>query len=81
MLDMLAAIARKDYIDRKRRQAQGIAKLHGYKGREPDTRRNAGIMQMLRKGDSWNHIIAATGRSRFTWYGAGQTVKREAVAA
>lgn len=27
MLDMLAAIVRKDFTDRKRRQAQGIAKL------------------------------------------------------
>ena len=26
MLDMLAAVARKDYEDRRRRQAQGIAK-------------------------------------------------------
>lgn len=36
MLDMLAAIARKDYEDRRRRQAEGIAKakLAGrYKGR------------------------------------------------
>lgn len=69
MLDMLAAIARKDYTDRRRRQAQGIAKLKaegGYKGRKPDTERNAAIMQMLRRGDSWNHIIAATGCSRST---------------
>jgi DNA invertase Pin-like site-specific DNA recombinase len=39
MLDMLAAIARKDYDDRRRRQAQGIAKLKesgGYRGRKPD---------------------------------------------
>ena len=39
MLDMLAAIARKDYDDRRRRQAQGIQRLKaegGYKGRKPD---------------------------------------------
>ncbi|MDF6851725.1 recombinase family protein, partial [Escherichia coli] len=50
MLDMLAAIARKDYDDRRRRQAQGIEKLKaegGYKGRKPDVQRNAAIMQML----------------------------------
>lgn len=69
MLDMLAAIARKDYTDRRRRQQQGIEKLKaegGYKGRKEDTKRNEAIMEMLRKGDSWNHIIAATGCSRST---------------
>ncbi|TCS38376.1 DNA invertase Pin-like site-specific DNA recombinase [Paucimonas lemoignei] len=69
MLDMLAAIARKDYTDRRRRQQQGIAKLKaegGYKGRKEDTERNEAIMEMLRRGDSWNHIIAASGCSRST---------------
>lgn len=78
MLDMLAAIARKDYTDRKRRQAQGIAKLKaegGYKGRKPDTQRNAAIIQMLRRGDSWNTIIAATGCSRSTLSRLGQQIK------
>ncbi|WP_236565211.1 recombinase family protein [Aeromonas salmonicida] len=40
MLDMLAAIARKDYEDRRRRQAEGIAKAKQagrYKGRPVDT--------------------------------------------
>ena len=80
MLDMLAAIARKDYTDRKRRQAQGIAKLKaegGYRGRKEDTKRNAAIMDMLRRGDSWNHIIAATGCSRSTLSRLGQRVKGE----
>lgn len=69
MLDMLAAIARKDYTDRRRRQAQGIAKLRaegGYKGRKEDAERNEAIMRMLSRGDSWNQIIAATGCSRST---------------
>jgi DNA invertase Pin-like site-specific DNA recombinase len=81
MLDMLAAIARKDYDDRKRRQAQGIAKLKeagGYAGRKPDTQRNAAIMNMLRRGDSWNSIVAATGCSRSTLSRLGQAVKNEA---
>lgn len=84
MLDMLAAIARKDYVDRRRRQAQGIAKLKaegGYKGRKPDTERNAAIMQMLKRGDSWNHIVAATGCSRSTLARLSQQVKQEAAAA
>jgi DNA invertase Pin-like site-specific DNA recombinase len=79
MLDMLAAIARKDYTDRKRRQAQGIAKLKeagGYAGRKPDVQRNDAIKQMLRRGDSWNTIIAATGCSRSTLSRLGQQVKR-----
>src|SRR5262249_15832217 len=39
MLDMLAAIARKDYDDRRRRQAQGIARAKSagvYRGRPED---------------------------------------------
>ena len=43
---MLAAVARKDYDDRRRRQAQGQAKAKvdgKYKGRPEDTERNAGI--------------------------------------
>jgi DNA invertase Pin-like site-specific DNA recombinase len=78
MLDVLAAIARKDYDDRRRRQAQGIAKLKeagGYRGRKPDAQRNAAIMNMLRRGDSWNSIVAATGCSRSTLSRLGQQLK------
>lgn len=63
MLDMLSAIARKDYEDRRRRQTQGIAKAQQegrYRGRPEDTERNEAIMDMLRKGQSWNSIISAT---------------------
>jgi DNA invertase Pin-like site-specific DNA recombinase len=69
MLDMLAAIARKDYEDRKRRQEQGIAKakVEGvYKGRPEDTERNQAIIKLLKAGQSWSSIIAATGCSRST---------------
>lgn len=69
MLDMLAAIARKDYEDRRRRQAQGIeiAKAKGnYKGRPEDANRNAAIVEMLKSGQSWNTIVQATGCSRST---------------
>lgn len=69
MLDMLAAIARKDYDDRRRRQAQGIetAKAEGkFKGRPEDAQRNAAITAMLRKGQSWNSIVTATKCSRST---------------
>jgi DNA invertase Pin-like site-specific DNA recombinase len=46
LLDMLAAVARKDYVDRRRRQAQGQAKAKAegrYKGRPEDAERNDGI--------------------------------------
>ena len=69
MLDMLAAIARKDYEDRRRRQAQGIAKAKDdgkYAGRPEDTKRNAAILAMLRSGQSWSSIIDATKCSRST---------------
>lgn len=69
LLDMLAAIARKDYDDRRRRQAQGIAKAKGdgiYRGRPEDTERNAAIIKMLASGQSWSSIVAATGASRST---------------
>ena len=69
LLDMLAAVARKDYTDRRRRQAQGIerAKEAGqYKGRKPDTERNAAIAEMLNNGMSWSAICQATGASRST---------------
>jgi DNA invertase Pin-like site-specific DNA recombinase len=69
MLDVLAAVARKDYDDRRRRQAQGQAKAKAegkYRGRPEDAARNAGIAAMLRAGESWSAIQAATGCSRAT---------------
>jgi DNA invertase Pin-like site-specific DNA recombinase len=69
LLDMLAAVARKDYDDRRRRQAQGQAKAKAegrYKGRGEDVERNAGIGRMLAAGASWSDIQAATGCSRAT---------------
>jgi DNA invertase Pin-like site-specific DNA recombinase len=67
LLDMLAAVARKDYDDRRRRQAQGQAKAKAegkYRGRPEDTKRNAGIACMLKANQSWNSIQSATGCSR-----------------
>ncbi|MDQ0423305.1 DNA invertase Pin-like site-specific DNA recombinase [Peteryoungia aggregata LMG 23059] len=69
MLDMLAAIARKDYDDRRRRQRQGIddAKARGvYRGRPEDEKRNAALMSMLRGGQTWSSIVQATGVSTST---------------
>jgi len=55
LLDMLAAIARKDYEDRRRRQAQGIerAKDQGqYKGRPIDADLHRRILSCLDDGKS-----------------------------
>lgn len=81
LLDMLAAVARKDYDDRRRRQAQGQAKAKAegrYKGRPEDAGRNAGIAVMLAAGQSWGSIQAATGCSRAT---IAKIAKRSKVAA
>jgi len=69
MLDMLAAIARKDLEDRRRRQAQGIQKAKergAYRGRPEDTVRNQAITAMLEEGATWSQLQAATGCSRAT---------------
>jgi DNA invertase Pin-like site-specific DNA recombinase len=69
LLDMLAAVARKDYDDRRRRQAQGQAKAKQegrYQGRQEDAARNAGIAKMLAGGATWTSIQEATGCSRAT---------------
>lgn len=69
MLDMLAAIARKDYEDRRRRAAQGIAKAKAegkYRGRPEDTERNTAILALLASGASWSQVVRATGCSRST---------------
>ncbi|MGJ9418099.1 recombinase family protein [Massilia sp. CMS3.1] len=70
MLDMLAAIARKDYTTRRERSAQGVqkAKAEGkYKGRIEDTERNALIQRHLKAGQSsWAEIMELVGCSRGT---------------
>jgi DNA invertase Pin-like site-specific DNA recombinase len=69
MLDMLAAIARKDYEDRRRRQAEGQAKAQAagkYQGRPENVERNAMIGRMLDRGMSWTDIQNANGCGRAT---------------
>jgi DNA invertase Pin-like site-specific DNA recombinase len=70
MLDMLAAIARKDYEDRRRRTAQGIAKAKlvpgKYKGRPENIEKNTAILALLAAGNTWSEVCAATGASRST---------------
>lgn len=70
MLDMLAAIARKDYQDRRRRQAEGIskAKQQGkFKGRQPNLNVHKNIRQLrLENGLSIKDTARLTGVSTRT---------------
>jgi len=69
MLDVLAAVSRKDYEDRRRRGAQGQARAKAegrYRGRTENVARDTGIASMLKGGVSWSQIQAATGCSRAT---------------
>lgn len=69
LLDMLAAVARKDYDDRRRRQAEGIAKAKRdgkYAGRPTDTKLRAKIAALLRDGKSYNVIVDLLGCSKST---------------
>lgn len=69
MLDVLAAVARKDYEDRRRRQAQGIekAKASGkYKGRKKDGGKRQRILKLRESGLSYSEIQDALGVSSLT---------------
>lgn len=81
MLDMLAAIARKDYTDRKRRQAQGIVKAKSdgkYKGRPEDTQRNERIAKLLQAGMSYSDVMETVNCSRATVAKVSKSLKEMA---
>lgn len=64
MLDMLAAIARKDYTDRRRRQTQGIEKAKEmglYKGRQPDLEKHEHIRTLIAQGNSQRKVAKMLG--------------------
>lgn len=82
MLDVLAANARKDYDDRRRRQKQGIdaAKAKGaYRGRPEDKGRNDAILAMLKRGQTWETIRQATKCSTSTIARLSKRLKASAV--
>lgn len=67
MLDILAAVARKDFEDRRRRQAEGSARTKAaglYKGRSENKARNKAIAGMLQDGRTWREVMDATGCGR-----------------
>ena len=68
LLDMLAAVARIDYEDLRRRQLQGIEKAQAdgkYVGRKPDLKRRASIASLLKAGQSYSSIQETLGCSRY----------------
>jgi len=87
MLDMLAAISRKDYDDRRRRQAQGIAdvmadpakKAAKFRGKAENTKRNDLVADLLKTKTSWTDIQAKTGVSRMTVAKVAKRLKEEAI--
>ena len=67
LLDMLAAIARKDYEDRRNRQMQGIARAKAegkYLGRRKDMEKRKIIASLLESGHSYSDIQKMTKCSR-----------------
>ncbi|EOV0875684.1 recombinase family protein [Vibrio parahaemolyticus] len=78
MLDMLAAVTRKDYEDRRRRQAQGVqkAKQGGkYKGRPVNVKLHQKIEGLLREGKSYSQIEELIGCSRHTISKVSKAIK------
>ncbi|MCL1654943.1 resolvase [Elizabethkingia miricola] len=69
MLDILAATARKDYTDRRRRQADGVLKAKDegkYKGRPVNIELHNKIENLLELGQSYSKIQFLLGCSRHT---------------
>jgi DNA invertase Pin-like site-specific DNA recombinase len=82
MLDMLAAIARKDYTDRKRRQSQGISKAKAagkFKGRPEDAQRNEKIARLLNAGMSYTDIMGTVNCSRATVAKVSKSLKETGI--
>lgn len=78
LLDMLAAIARRDYEQRRERQHQGItkAKIAGkYRGRQVDQERYDVINKLLASGNSWSVVQRTVGCSRSTISSATKSEK------
>jgi len=81
MLDMLAAIARKDYDDKRRRQAQGVQKakmLGKYKGRPENFILQNKIEGLLKDSKSYSHIQNLLGCSRHTISKVSKKIKSNA---
>ncbi len=64
---MLAAVARENYEDRRRRPLQGIGKAQAdgkYAGRKPDLKKRTSVASLLKAGQSYSSIQEILGCSR-----------------
>jgi DNA invertase Pin-like site-specific DNA recombinase len=80
MFDMLAAIARKDYEDRRRRQKEGVVKAKSegrYPGRPIDVELQLKIEGLLSDKKSYDYIQHILGCSRSTISKVSKKLKRE----
>ena len=80
LLDMLAAVARKDYEARRRRQMQGIKKARAegkFVGRKPDLKKRASIASLLAAGHSYSSIQELLGCSRYLIAGVKKTTNND----
>jgi DNA invertase Pin-like site-specific DNA recombinase len=80
MFDMLAAIARKDYEDRRRRQKEGILKARSegrYRGRPIDIELQQKVEGMLSDKKSYDYIQHILGCSRSTISKVSKRLKSE----
>ena len=78
MLDVLAAVARKDYEDRRRRQAQGVQRAKEekkYKGRPENMKLQCQIEELLQEGKNYNKIQELLHCSRATIAKVSQKIK------
>ncbi|MGY0400174.1 MAG: recombinase family protein [Ostreibacterium sp.] len=69
IIDILAAVSRKDYLRQRERQRQGIARAQAagrYKGRPPDYQKQLKIQKLLQAGMTYSEVSALTGASRST---------------
>jgi DNA invertase Pin-like site-specific DNA recombinase len=71
LFDVLAVTARKDYEDRRRRAAEGIARAKEkdaskFGGKKRDEQKHADIQKALARGDSWTDVQRIHGASRST---------------
>lgn len=80
LLDMLAAIARKDYVDRRRRQAQGVARAKAegrYPGKQANALKHEHIIKLRAAGYKIDEIVKLTDISRATVFRALRKVKEK----
>jgi DNA invertase Pin-like site-specific DNA recombinase len=81
LLDMTAAMARKDYADRRRRQAEGIAKAKDagkYLGRPENKKKNKAVQDMLKAGLSYRVISELVGGASHTTIAKQARLMKEA---